>query len=74
MVTTKYTTEAFLDDKLNRKEFASHLKNILLNTDLNIFSVVALWGCGKTYFIQNLIKQWKIILLIYSTTLESVIL
>lgn len=47
---------AFIDDKLNRKDVAEHLKNILLNTDLNVFSIVAPWGCGKTYFIQNLIK------------------
>ena len=50
------TSEAFIDDKLNRKEVAEHFKNILLNTDLNVFSLVAPWGCGKTYFIQNLIK------------------
>ena len=47
---------SFIDDKLNRKEVAEHFKNILLNTDLNVFSLVAPWGCGKTYFIQNLMK------------------
>lgn len=48
---------AFVDDKLNRKEIAYHFKNILLNTELNVFSLVATWGGGKTYFIQNLIKM-----------------
>lgn len=47
---------AFDDDKLGRKEVAEHFKNILLNTDLHVFSLAAPWGCGKTYFIQNLIK------------------
>lgn len=50
------TTEPFADDQLGRKEIAEHFKNILLNTDLSVFSLVAPWGCGKTYFIQNLIK------------------
>ena len=50
------TTEAFADDKLNRKIVAENFKNILLNTDLNVFSVSAQWGGGKTYFIENLIK------------------
>ncbi len=50
------TTEAFADDKLNRKTVAENFKNILLNTDLNVFSVSAQWGGGKTYFIENLIK------------------
>lgn len=49
-------TEAFADDKLNRKTVAENFKNILLNTDLNVFSVSAQWGGGKTYFIENLIK------------------
>ena len=35
---------SFIDDKLNRKEVAEHFKNILLNTDLNVFSLVAPWG------------------------------
>ena len=47
---------AFDDDKLGRKDVAEHFKNILLNTDLHVFSLAAPWGCGKTYFIQNLIK------------------
>ena len=47
---------AFEDDKLERKEIAENFKNILLNTDLNVISVSAPWGGGKTYFIQNLIK------------------
>lgn len=51
--------EAFLDDKLNRKIVAENLKNILLNTDLNVFSLVAPWGGGKTYFIQNLIRTME---------------
>lgn len=50
------TTEPFADDKLNRKTIAENFKNILLNTDLNVFSVSAQWGGGKTYFIENLIK------------------
>lgn len=49
-------TEAFSDDKLERKVVAENFKNILLNTDLNVFSLVAPWGGGKTYFIQNLIR------------------
>ena len=49
-------SEAFADDKLNRKTIAENFKNILLNTDLNVFSVSAQWGGGKTYFIENLIK------------------
>lgn len=49
-------SEAFADDKLNRKTVAENFKNILLNTDLNVFSVSAQWGDGKTYFIENLIK------------------
>lgn len=49
-------SEAFADDKLNRKTVAENFKNILLNTDLNVFSVSAQWGGGKTYFIENLIK------------------
>ena len=48
--------EAFSDDKLDRKAVAENFKNILLNTDLNVFSLVAPWGGGKTYFIQNLIR------------------
>lgn len=48
--------EAFSDDKLDRKVVAENFKNILLNTDLNVFSLVAPWGGGKTYFINNLIK------------------
>lgn len=47
---------AFEDDKLNRKYIAENFKNIILNTDLNVISVSAPWGGGKTYFIQNLIK------------------
>lgn len=47
---------AFEDDKLERKAIAENFKNILLNTDLNVISVSAPWGGGKTYFIQNLIK------------------
>lgn len=50
------TTEPFADDKLNRKTVAENFKNVLLNTDLNVFSVSAQWGGGKTYFIENLIK------------------
>ena len=53
---TNSKTIAFLDDKLNRKVVAENFKNILLNTDLNVFSLVAPWGGGKTYFIQNLIR------------------
>ena len=49
-------TEAFSDDKLDRKVVAENFKNILLNTDLNVFSLVAPWGGGKTYFINNLIE------------------
>lgn len=49
-------SEAFADDKLNRKTVAENFKNILLNADLNVFSVSAQWGGGKTYFIENLIK------------------
>ena len=49
-------SEAFADDKLNRKTVAENFKNVLLNTDLNVFSVSAQWGGGKTYFIENLIK------------------
>lgn len=47
---------AFEDDKLERKAIAENFKSILLNTDLNVISVSAPWGGGKTYFIQNLIK------------------
>lgn len=50
------TLEPFADDKLNRKTVAENFKNVLLNTDLNVFSVSAQWGGGKTYFIENLIK------------------
>lgn len=50
---------AFEDDKLGRKEIAENFKSILLNTDLNVISVSAPWGGGKTYFIQNLIKLMK---------------
>lgn len=50
---------AFEDDKLERKEIAEHFKSILLNTNLNIISVSAPWGGGKTYFIKNLIKLMK---------------
>lgn len=50
------TTEPFADDKLNRKTVAENFKNVLLNTDLNVFSISAQWGGGKTYFIENLIK------------------
>lgn len=46
----------FEDDKLERKAIAENFKSILLNTDLNVISVSAPWGGGKTYFIQNLIK------------------
>ena len=52
-------TEAFIDDKLGRKDVAEHFKNILLNTDLNVFSLSAQWGGGKTYFIKNLIKTME---------------
>lgn len=51
----KLITEPFADDQLGRKPIAEHFKTILLNTKLNVFSLVAPWGCGKTYFIQNLI-------------------
>ena len=47
---------AFENDKLGRKAIAENFKSILLNTDLNVISVSAPWGGGKTYFIQNLIK------------------
>ena len=47
---------AFENDKLCRKELAQNFKDILLNTDLKVFSVSAPWGCGKTYFIENLIS------------------
>ena len=50
---------AFEDDKLERKAIAENFKSILLNTDLNVISVSAPWGGGKTYFIQNLIKLMK---------------
>lgn len=53
------TTEPFSDDQLGRKVIAEHFKNILLNTNLNVFSLVAPWGCGKTYFIQNLIRTME---------------
>lgn len=53
------TETAFEDDKLGRKEIAENFKNILLNTNLNVISVSAPWGGGKTYFIQNLIKLMK---------------
>ena len=56
MLKESIKNNAFDDDKLGRKEVAEHFKNILLNTDLHVFSLVAPWGCGKTYFIQNLIK------------------
>lgn len=52
-------TVPFADDQLGRKEIAEHFKNILLNTNLNVFSLVAPWGCGKTYFIQNLIRTME---------------
>ena len=52
-------TEAFYDDKLGRKDVAEHFKNILLNTDLNVFSLSAQWGGGKTYFIKNLITTME---------------
>lgn len=47
-------TDAFSDDKLNRKFLAENLKRILLNTDYNVFSINAPWGGGKSYFIENL--------------------
>ena len=47
---------AFEDDKLERKGIAENFKSILLNTGLNVISLSAPWGGGKTYFIQNLIK------------------
>lgn len=50
-------TNCFTDDKLNRKIVAEYFKNILLHTDLNVFSVTASWGGGKTYFIENLVKM-----------------
>lgn len=50
---------AFEDDKLGRKEIAENFKSIILNTDLNVISVSAPLGGGKTYFIQNLIKLMK---------------
>lgn len=50
------TPEAFKDDQLDRESLAKNFKNIILNTDSNVFSLVAPWGCGKTYFINNLIK------------------
>jgi len=53
------TTEAFFDDKLNRKEIAENFRKILLETNLNVYSVSAPWGGGKTYFIENLIKLFK---------------
>ena len=34
-------TETFSDDKLDRKVVAENFKNILLNTHLNVFSLVA---------------------------------
>jgi len=52
---SKPITEPFTDNQLGRKQIAEHFKTILLNTKLNVFSIVAPWGCGKTYFIQNLI-------------------
>ncbi len=52
----KITPEAFEDDMLSRKNIAEHFKQILLNTDVNVFSVVAPWGAGKSYFINNLVK------------------
>ncbi len=52
-------SEPFSDDQLGRKAIAQHFKNILLNTKWNVFSLVAPWGCGKTYFIQNLIKTME---------------
>lgn len=52
----KIINEAFTDDLLNRKNIAEHFKQILLNTDVNVFSVVAPWGGGKSYFINNLVK------------------
>ena len=46
----------FNNDQLGRKNIAENLKKVLLNTELNVFSITAPWGCGKTYFIENLIK------------------
>lgn len=46
----------FEDDKLDRIFVAEKFKNILLNTNLNVFSISAPWGVGKTYFIENLIR------------------
>lgn len=31
-------TDAFIDDRLDRKNIAEKFKNILLNTDLNVIS------------------------------------
>ena len=52
-------TETFSDDKLDRKVVAENFNNILLNTHLNVFSLVAPQGGGKTYFIQNLIRTME---------------
>ena len=55
-MTNNIIKEAFQDDQLGRKLIAENFRNILLNTDSNVFSLIAPWGCGKTYFINNLIK------------------
>ena len=49
-------TEPFFDDLLYRKNLAENFKKVLLGTDLNVFSLTAPWGSGKTYFIENLVK------------------
>ena len=55
-MTNNIIKDAFQDDQLGRKLIAENFRNILLNTDSNVFSLIAPWGCGKTYFINNLIK------------------
>lgn len=56
MRTLEENKVTFTDDKLNRAIIACNLKNILLSTNQNVFSINAPWGGGKTYFIENLSK------------------
>lgn len=55
------TLNAFIDDKLRKKDIAEHFKNILLNTDLNGFMLVVPWGVVNPILYKILLRLWNII-------------
>lgn len=53
-------TEPFIDNQLGRNQIAEHFKTILLNTNLNVFSLVEPGNYNLIYGKINLSKIPKV--------------